>query len=212
MPGSKSSKKCAYIYKQGKKSGKKCGKNCLKKFCKEHNQRRQQYSSKYNEKLKEERKANKVENVFTKIAATEKISNLPNENDLRFKIHRLIDEGAYLLKQVAGVKIFLGEDPDDVINQTFNAIYGRCQCKQMFENGEIKEESMYGLFSCRNCSQKEYDATVKFIEYKDSKSNKVANERLTFLRKKGKELASKIGLTKKILDAVVKQKEKLSKK
>jgi len=209
--GSKTTRKinkCKHIYVKGAKKGKKCNVNCKNTFCKEHNKKRQEYREDYNNKLKKDRNKQKEDSQIEKIRSIKNIFDLPVPENLLSKVHNNDLEWQRHIKQMGGIKIFLGADVNMVINEIYDQIYGKCWCDSLIEKCEIKKGDKNTIMGCRRCQTPLYMGRIHYFEFK-GKTEEEAKTKFNKLKLERDQIKMKIDRLKLILKNIYEQKKKL---
>lgn len=161
MPSKTVKNKCAHIFIQGSKKGKRCNANCVKKFCKFHTKKTKEKKLEYYNNKKQEKEVDEHQQFIDKINNIDELDDLPDLNKLLSEKKMIWNEYLHLLKKKAGIRIFLGEDENEISEEIKDFQYGECKCEQL-----------------RN--QDEENNNEKFIEYikmfKDELIRKLCSE------------------------------------
>lgn len=117
--GSKINKKnkCKHVFIRGNKSGQKCNISCRGEYCNKHNLKTKTYKAKWFQKKKQYNKLKELEQKIQKIKGIKSYKDLPNLHDEIIKKRKLLDKAGHLIKKIVGVKIVLGDNCDDYINE-----------------------------------------------------------------------------------------------
>jgi hypothetical protein len=173
---------CQHLYKQGKKAGKRCGKGCRGKFCCDHKKKKQEYKAKYFQEKQDEKKNGELNDKIKEINLIENIDKLPNIFNLQQKNSNLRNEVDRLIKKKAGIRIYLGEDENEVIEETCDRIYGICKsnCDNIDKlKDELEEEIEKQKINIRN-NITEDDINNEIKKWKTYRDNIIARYKQKF--------------------------------
>jgi hypothetical protein len=207
----KKKNKCVYIIQKGKRKGKKCNILCKNKYCNDHCERKLTYLREYNKNKTINSQEDKTNHyIKNTINETKNLDNLPDINKILFKNMNIREEMIFIIKKTAGIKLYLDEDTEEnIVNNVYNIIYGKCKCDTMVENNEIDEIEKYGINGCNRCSHKNFFGRVHYFKYTKTASEKKLKEKLENLKTKYDYLRSKHLSNIKIIKAIEAMKQKL---
>lgn len=131
---------CQYIFVSGPKKGKKCGRTCRHEFCCDHNPKKKEYKDKWYKEKREQRVIPKIEMTINKIRDCDDIDKLPCMNYYQNKIQMYRLTAIFHLKKMAGHKINMGENEDEIAEKIKEICYGKCCCQEEYDPTEEEIE------------------------------------------------------------------------